>query len=63
MNDKNKEAYTLYELINLRIKEIEAEILTAQTDPVIRHLQKSLDFNRMILGSILSRDSYQGNFH
>lgn len=63
MNDNGKEAFTLYELINLRIKEIEAEILMAQTDPVIRHLQKSLDFNRMILGSILSRDSHQGNFH
>ena len=60
---KGREAFTLYELISIRIKEIEAEILKAETDPVIRHLQKSLDFNRMILGSILSRDSYQGNCH
>lgn len=60
---KGREAFTLYELINIRIKEIEAEILKAETDTVIRHLQKSLDFNRMILGSILSRDSYQGNLH
>lgn len=61
--EKHKEAMTLYELINIRIKEIEDEMLKSDSTLTDRHLQKSLDFNRMILGSILSRDSHRGHCH
>lgn len=63
MNEKSKEVFTLYELINLRIKEIEEEIMNAKTDTVARHLQKSLDFNKMILLNMLSKEPNQWRHH
>lgn len=53
-------ASALYELINERIKEIENEMLKTSSTLLLRHLQKALEHNRLILaGTLLKDDSIE----
>ena len=52
-----------YELIKARIQEIENEIKQTSSEPVKRHLEKSLERNRQILNGLLKSESHADKYH
>lgn len=52
-----------YELIKARIEEIQREINEANSEAVKRHLEKSLEHNRLILKGLLEKESHADKYH
>jgi len=56
-------ASKFYELIKARIQEIEKEIRESNSEPVKRHLEKSLEHNKNILNGLLRSESHTDRYH